>query len=101
MTRCLIAVVLAVAAFLAPFDPRGNGEPGAAAWHVQFGPAAVAAASPSPTPAAAGDPRSSGEGPGFVGTPLVAIGAVVGLGVLAVLVTQAYVRLPGGRRRHD
>ncbi len=37
----------------------------------------VLAASPSPTAATGGDPRSSGQGPGLVGDPLLAIGIVV------------------------
>ncbi|MFL5681419.1 MAG: hypothetical protein ACJ77B_12550 [Chloroflexota bacterium] len=62
-------------------------------------PATAAAASPSATPAGAGDPRSAGEAPGLVGTPLVAIGGVVAIGVATVVVTLVYVRLTGGRRR--
>lgn len=100
MRRCLVAIALAVVAILAPLAWPAAGDLDAG-WQVRFGPGTVAAASPSPTPAGAGDPRSSGEGPGLVGTPLVAIGAVVGLGVVAVLVTLAYVRVSGGRRRHD
>jgi hypothetical protein len=57
----------------------------------------VAAASPSPTTAVGGDPRSSGEGPGLVGEPLVAIGLVVGLGLLAAVATFLYVRISGDR----
>jgi hypothetical protein len=54
-------------------------------------PVALAA---SPTPAAAGgDPRSSGEGPGLVGEPGLALLAVVGIAILAMVVTTAYVRL--------
>jgi hypothetical protein len=56
----------------------------------------VAAASPSPTSAVGGDPRSSGEGPGLVGEPIVAIGLVIGIGLLATLITLAYVRFSGG-----
>ncbi len=56
------------------------------------------AASPSPSAGVGGDPRSSGQGPGLVGEPLVAIALVVGLGLLATVVTLAYVRLTGGRR---
>jgi hypothetical protein len=64
-----------------------------------FGPiAAVRAASPAPS-AAGGDTRSAGEAPGFVGSPLLAIGAVVVLGATAALVTVAYIRLTGGPGR--
>jgi hypothetical protein len=52
----------------------------------------------SPTPAAAGDPRSSGEGPGLVGDPLMAILVVAAIGVLALAATLAYVR---ATRRFD
>jgi hypothetical protein len=51
------------------------------------------AASPSPTAATAGDPRSSGQGPGLVGDPAMALLAVLAIGVAAVLVTLAYVRV--------
>ena len=51
----------------------------------------------SPTPGAGGDPRSSGQGPGLVGDPAFAILAVVAIGVGALVVTLAYVRLTGGR----
>lgn len=62
------------------------------------------AASPEPSLAAGGDPRSNGQGPGLVGTPGVAILAVVGIGLLAVVATTIYVRLTrppeaGSRRR--
>ena len=49
------------------------------------------AASPS-APAAGGDPRSSGEGPGLVGEPFLALLAVIGIAVVAIVVTTAYVR---------
>lgn len=51
------------------------------------------AADPTATPAPGGDPRSPGEGPGFVGEPLMAIGIVVGIALASVLLTLAYVRL--------
>ena len=61
----------------------------------------VAAA--SPTPGTAGDPRRSGEGPGLVGQPGVAVLVVLAIAVLTVIVTTAYVRLtrdaPKGERR--
>ena len=61
------------------------------------------AAEPAPTAGpVGGDPRSSGQGPGLVGDPLFAIGAVVVIGLASVLLTIAYVRLTenlrGGRR---
>jgi hypothetical protein len=61
----------------------------------------VRAASPSPSADVGGDTRSSGEGPGLVGAPGLAILAVVGLGVLTVLATSLFVRLSGGRRPSD
>jgi hypothetical protein len=62
------------------------------------------AASPEPSVAAGGDPRSNGQGPGLVGTPGVAILAVVAIGIAAVVATTIYVRLtrpaqPSGPRR--
>jgi hypothetical protein len=49
------------------------------------------AASPTPT-AAAGDPRSPGEGPGLVGEPLVAIGIVLLVGLSSAVLTAAWAR---------
>jgi hypothetical protein len=70
-----------------------------------FAPTVALAAEPSMTPATGGDPRSEGEGPGFVGQPLLAIGLVVVIGVIALLATLAFVRLtrdrrPGGATGH-
>lgn len=62
-------------------------------------PVAMAA---SPTPAAGGDPRSSGEGPGLVGEPGVALLAVVLIAVAAIAATTVYIRLtepPKDRRK--
>lgn len=56
----------------------------------------VLAASPSPSSAAAGDPRSSGQGPGLVGDPLLAIAVVAAIAVLTLVATLAYVRATGG-----
>ncbi|HUQ77273.1 MAG TPA: hypothetical protein VM427_00175 [Patescibacteria group bacterium] len=53
----------------------------------------VSAASPEPSVAAGGDPRSDGQGPGLVGTPGLAIIGVVAIGLMAVLITAVYVRL--------
>lgn len=55
------------------------------------------AASPGPTAASGGDPRSSGQGPGLVGDPAFALLAVVAIGLGAVLATLIYVRLTARR----
>jgi hypothetical protein len=65
-------------------------------WFAVAGPAL--AASPSPSAASGGDPRSSGQGPGLVGDPLFALAGVLGIGVGAALITLAYVRLTDRRR---
>ncbi len=59
---------------------------------------AAAALAASPTPAAGGDPRSSGQGPGLVGDPAFAVLAVLAIGIGTIAVTLAYIRLTGGRR---
>lgn len=54
------------------------------------------AASPSPVTSDVlepVDPRSEGSGPGIVGSPLVILLGVVGLGILSALITAAWVRL--------
>ncbi|MBM4409156.1 MAG: hypothetical protein FJ038_11325 [Chloroflexi bacterium] len=58
------------------------------------------AATPSATPGDAGDTRSAGQGPGLVGEPLMAIAAVLLLGVAAALLTLAYIRLTNARGEH-
>ncbi|MGH2475617.1 MAG: hypothetical protein ACRDIL_10165, partial [Candidatus Limnocylindrales bacterium] len=57
----------------------------------------VLAASPEAT-TGAGDPRSSGQGPGLVGDPLFAIGAMLAIGIVAAVLTLGWVRSTGGRR---
>jgi hypothetical protein len=57
------------------------------------------AASPEASAPVGGDPRSSGEGPGLVGEPGLAILAVVAIAILALVITTAYVRLTD--RRED
>lgn len=64
-------------------------------WIVLAAPAL--AASPSPSPGTGGDPRSSGQGPGLVGDPLFALLAVMAIGIAALALTLAYVRLTGRR----
>jgi hypothetical protein len=51
------------------------------------------AASPEPSAATGGDPRSNGQGPGLVGTPGLAILGVATIAILAVVATTVYVRL--------
>jgi hypothetical protein len=65
---------------------------------VAIGPAQVSAASPVASPAAGGDTRSAGEGPGLVGSPVLAIGGVLALGLAAAALTLLYVRATGGPR---
>ena len=58
------------------------------------------AGSEAPVPSGlSGDTRSSGEGPGLVGTPGLAIGTVLAIGLVAVGATLVYVRATGGSRR--
>jgi len=52
-------------------------------------------ASPSPGEVG-GDPRSSGEGPGLVGEPGLALLAVAAIAIAAIVATSLYVRLTGG-----
>ena len=54
-------------------------------------------AEPSASPLA-GDPRSAGEGPGLVGDPLLAIGGVVAIALVAVIGTLLWVRATAGSR---
>ena len=68
-----------------------SGALGAAVWLVSG--ATALAATPAPSVAAGGDPRSSGQGPGLVGDPAFAILAVLAIGLAAVLLTLAYLRL--------
>lgn len=56
------------------------------------------AASPAPSDALSGDPRSSGQGPGLVGDPAGAIAGVLLVAFLALALTLLYVRATGGRR---
>jgi hypothetical protein len=64
---------------------------GGGAWLITAG--AAAAASPTPTQALSADTRSALEGPGFVGSPGIAILAVIAIALAAVIATTVYVRL--------
>ncbi len=61
-------------------------------------PAAVLAATPTPSQPGVGDPRSSGQGPGLVGDPLSAILVVAAVAILSVGATLLYIRATGGSR---
>ena len=73
-----------------------SGALGAGAWLVSV--ATILAATPAPSAAAGGDPRSSGQGPGLVGDPAFALLAVLAIGLGAVLLTLAYLRLTAPSR---
>jgi hypothetical protein len=53
----------------------------------------------SPSPGTGGDPRSSGEGPGLVGEPLIALLTVLAIAIIAVVLTTLYVRVTGSNSR--
>ena len=55
------------------------------------------AAEPAASPGTGGDPRSPGQGPGLVGDPLFAIGAVLLVAVTSIVLTVAWVRLTDAR----
>lgn len=61
--------------------------------------AVAVAAEPAASPGTGGDPRSPGQGPGLVGDPLFAIGAVALVALLSIALTLGYVRLTDARRR--
>ncbi|MHB8892746.1 MAG: hypothetical protein ACYC65_11960 [Candidatus Limnocylindrales bacterium] len=71
---------------------------GAAVIALLAGAAVALAGSPSPTGAAGGDPRSSGQGPGLVGDPLLAVVLVAAIALASLGATLVYVRLTGGPR---
>jgi hypothetical protein len=66
-----------------------------------IGAGAALARSPSPAGAAGGDPRSSGEGPGLVGDPMVAIALVAAIALASLVLTLVYIRMTGGAGRSD
>lgn len=57
----------------------------------------ILAASPSPTGGPGGDPRSAGQGPGLIGDPGVAVLLVVAIGLAALGLTLAYIRITDRR----
>ena len=63
------------------------------------GAAHVLAATPVPTARPGTDTRTTGGGPGLVGDPALALLGVLGIALLSVVASLAYVRLTGGPRR--
>jgi hypothetical protein len=61
----------------------------------------VLAASPDPSLRPGSDTRTTDGGPGLVGAPLLALLGVLGIALLSVAASLAYVRLTGGPRRTD
>ena len=55
------------------------------------------AASPGPSPGGGGDTRSAGEGPGLVGSPLLAVAIVLLIALVAIVATLLYVRVTADR----
>jgi len=68
---------------------------GLLAWIALAGP--ILAASPTPSTGPGGDPRSSGQGPGLVGDPVLALAGVLAIGVGALVLTLVYLRLTARR----
>jgi hypothetical protein len=66
----------------------------AVAWLLGASIGPVLAASPAPSAGSdyGGDTRTSGQGPGLVGSPLYAIGGVLVVALVSLGVTMAYVR---------
>ena len=61
-------------------------------------PAAALAASPLPSILPGSDTRSSGQGPGLVGDPALALLGVLGIAIVAIVATLLYVRLTARSR---
>ncbi len=101
----VVAGLAALALLLVWSGPgaRGDGSPGQAlggaplaAGSPAASPAPTPVTGPAPSPAIGGDTRSAGEGPGLVGSPLLAVGGVLALGLAAAALTLLYVRATGG-----
>lgn len=78
------------------------------AWLIAASIEPVLAASPDPSAGAdyGGDTRTSGQGPGLVGSPLYAIGGVLVVALISIGITMAYLRATpdaagSGARRDD
>jgi hypothetical protein len=69
------------------------------AWLLAGSISPATAASPSPSAGTdyGGDTRTSGSGPGLVGSPLFAIGGVLAVAAISIGITLVYVRATPGQ----
>ena len=66
---------------------------------VSIGPALAASPAPSAGSDYGGDTRTSGQGPGLVGSPLYALGGVLVVALISIGITLVYVRATSGPER--
>jgi hypothetical protein len=59
---------------------------------LSLGPALAASPAPSAGSDYGGDTRTSGQGPGLVGSPLYALGGVLAVALISIGITLIYVR---------
>jgi len=101
LAATLLACVAVAAVSAAPRTARvDRADVVGTAASASVGDAAATDAWPTPTAAAAGpggDIRSSGEGAGLAGSPLLAFGVVLAIAAGTTAVTLVYVRLTAGR----
>lgn len=64
-----------------------------------IGPALAASPAPSAGSDYGGDTRTSGQGPGLVGSPLYALGGVLVVALISIGITLVYVRATSGPER--
>jgi hypothetical protein len=63
------------------------------------GATAALAASPDPTQRPGSDTRTTGQAPGFVGEPLLAVLGMLGIGLASLVASLTWIRLTGGPRQ--
>jgi hypothetical protein len=61
-----------------------------------IGPALAESPSPGPGTDTGGDTRTSGQGPGLVGSPLYALGGVIVVALISIGITLVYLRATPG-----
>jgi hypothetical protein len=67
-------------------------------WLIAATAGSALAASPEPSAGAdyGGDTRTTGQGPGLVGSPLYAIGGVLAIALISIGITMVYLRATAG-----